>query len=68
MAIRVSNEVNVIEVNGREKEVGETTAPLTVTSHWNVDRYVVLTLGKEKITVNGNDLMLAIANAQNRGR
>jgi hypothetical protein len=65
--IKVVNTVSIYEVNGTEHR-GLDAPTLTVSSHWNNDRSVVLELDGKKITVAASDLHAAITNACNTKR
>ena len=59
--MKVANEITIYEIDGDDKVKGI----LLVSSHWNYHDFVVIGDGKQKITVNANDLMKAIQNATN---
>lgn len=63
MGIKVRCEVPVYEVNGEETKT-LSQPQLIVESHWNRSQMVVLTIGNEKVTVLGDDLVAAIQNAE----
>lgn len=65
--IKVTNEVNICELNGKEAPLAKRET-LVVKSHWNMDRLVVLQIGDSEITVNASDLMAAIGNATHVNR
>lgn len=65
--IKVSNEVTVYEVDG--KEPGGLPMPtLTIASHWNRDSLVVLHVNGQRLTVAARDLQAAVSNATNVAR
>jgi hypothetical protein len=65
--IKVSQEVNVYELDGNELPIGS-DMKLNVYSHWNRSNMIVLQFkGENQITVLGNDLSRAIDNAMNVG-
>ena len=64
--IKVTNEVNVYEVNGSEPKPGERPTVL-VRSHWNRSNLVVLEIGDLRLAVTAADLQAAIRNATNTG-
>lgn len=65
--IKVNCTVPAYEVNGKEVEgIGIGNAPkIQVTSHWNRQTLVVLTIGDQSITLVASDLQAAIRNATN---
>ena len=66
MRIKSINEVEIRECDGEEPPA--TYRPiLTVISHGWRNRAAVLVFGVTNITVDGDELLLAIANAQNVG-
>jgi hypothetical protein len=67
--IKVTNVINVYEINGTEIPIGKTET-LKVTSHWNDHDLITLdliTLEKDniKLTVSARQLKMAIDNACN---
>lgn len=67
--IKVSNVVDVKEVNGKEPPVGEGPM-ICVNSHRNATGAVVLVIspGETEYTVLASDIEAAIANARNSNR
>ena len=65
--IKVRNEVTVYETNGKETQ-GLERPILIVSSHWNWDDRVDLTIGGDRITVLARDLEAAVKNATNTRR
>ncbi len=59
--IMVSQEIELFEVNDEAK----TDKSMGVCSHWNVSEWVVLKIGRQKYTVDGDSLRIAIDNAMN---
>ena len=63
--IRISQEVNILEVDG---DVAVEERTLKVFSHWNYRDRAVLQLGKgKKFTIQRQDLITALDNAGNTG-
>lgn len=64
--MRVTNEVDVYELKGRDvkNKVGEERPTLVVSSHWFRQGFVVLEFGGLNFTVAAGDLMAAIAKAE----
>lgn len=65
--IDIVQTIDIYEINGEDVPVGSKTQTMKVLSHWNNNDFVVLQFGRQKVTVNGNDLVRAIANARNTG-
>lgn len=65
--IKVSNEVQVYEVNGKETPAVD-CPKISVHSHWNETAKVTLEIEGKKLTVLARDLGAAIANATNIAR
>ena len=63
--IKVVNKVRVYEVNDKEIDNIKDEKTLEVSSHWSIDRFVVLKINDVKITVSAHDLEAAIKNATN---
>lgn len=69
--LKVTNTVEAVEVGGSEvhTSIGQAAPVVTVQSHWNINRYVVLSLPEGKsVTVLARDLQAAVSNATNVGR
>lgn len=65
--IKVLQEIEVYEINDKEVSVKDTPI-LKIFSHWNYNDYVTLQLQDGlKYTVDANDLITAVKNAQNSG-
>ena len=66
-SIRTESQVDIVEVDGKEKNIPRPT--LIIREHWNIRNYVVIqgTDGKE-YTVYADDLKRAIENSQNAHR
>jgi len=63
--IKVQNEVDIYEIDGRQTE-GLSPPKVLVKSHWNDNHWVRLCLeGTQAVTVNAADLIAAISNATN---
>jgi hypothetical protein len=65
--IKVSQQIRVYEENDKEIPLGQ-QRHISVESHWNWNERVILEIGKERITVIGRDLKVAIDNAMNTNR
>lgn len=61
--IKVSNEITIYEVDGKEQSVP--MPAMAVLSHWNRPALVVLHVDGKKLTVSARDLQAAITNATN---
>lgn len=64
--VKVSNEVDIYEINGLESKAPLST--LLVKSHWNRSALIVLEVAGQKLTVAATDLQAAILNATNTAR
>ncbi len=64
--IKVTQQIEVIEKDDTEIPIDKELY-LGINSHWNFDDWIVLTIGKQKYTVNGDNLIEAIRNAMNTG-
>ena len=64
--IKVTQEVDIFEINGEEIEPDEHKI-ISVNSHWSRDEWVVLAVGGKLYTIFADDLRVAIENAQNTG-
>lgn len=65
--IHVESKVTIFETDGKETVIGDRPT-LTVNSHHNCEKKVVLRLGDQNITVFARDLIAAINNATNSVR
>jgi len=65
--IEVKQKVEIYEENGESIPIG-VTKNINVESHWNHDEWIILVVGKRRITVKGQDLITAIHNAMNINR
>jgi hypothetical protein len=61
---KVITKVEIYEVDDKEVPIGMFRS-LKVLSHWNRRELVVIEVNGKKYTVEGDDLMAAIENAQN---
>lgn len=69
MTITVTNEVDIVEIDGKDIPPVGKRQKLIVKSHWNRNELVILTVdGNTTFTVNGKDLCEATKNAQNIAR
>ncbi len=67
--VKVASEVQVYEVNGKERTPGDEGWPnVTVKSHWNYDKFVIICVDGKEYTVGASDLETATRNAQNSNR
>ncbi len=66
--IKVTCEVKVYEVDGKEAKHSPSDEPVIVSSHWNYRDRVVLTLNGKSVTVLADDLEKAINNATNTNK
>ena len=58
----------VIKVTCQVESYDEPARPsISVHSHWNIHRFVVLEVMGQTVTVKGNDLIAAINNCMNSG-
>lgn len=64
--IKVYNVVSVYEIDDCEVDWQGNT--ISIRSHWNENRKVVLEVGKKSYTVVARELSTAIANATNSAR
>jgi hypothetical protein len=64
MSMTVTNEVPVVEVNGKDVPFQEPKV-LVIRNHWNIDRAVVIEWEGTSITVWRNQLEAAMQNATN---
>jgi hypothetical protein len=58
MNVETQSQVKIYELGGKDAPVG--AEPLSVESHWNTRKLVVLKRGGLSITVAADDLQLAI--------
>jgi len=65
--IKVKQTVEIYEENGEEIPLG-ISKHMTVESHWNRDEWVILVIGRRRITVLVADLQAALVNATNTNR
>lgn len=67
--INVSSQVKIYEVNGGES-VPPSLETMTVSSHWNIDNFVVIKVpgSQNTYTVSRRDMEAAIHNAGNSNR
>ena len=63
--ITVQNKVPIYEINGKESL---NDIFFNVSSHWNSDKLVVLTLDSQTIVVKATDLIAAVNNSINNAR
>lgn len=63
--MEIETTIEVLEVNGQEREIRKPHQSITVQNHWNRNEWVVLGIGRQKLTVSANDLERAIQNARN---
>lgn len=62
------NSIKVTSVVNASGEKAESTQEnLTIKSHWLTKKAIVIHLGNEVITVDGNDLKMAVDNCTNAG-
>lgn len=64
----VKNEIQPVEIDGKESWGVNEKRRLSVESHWNYDDRVHLKFGDLNIVVLADDLERAIANAKNHKR
>ncbi len=62
--IKVENTVRCYELNANQCS-GDS---MYVHSHWNINQWVVLEVNGTRVSVNADDLRVAINNATNSGR
>ena len=65
--IRVENNVEVFEVDGKDLPVSDDTE-IVVRSHWNRNDLVVLEIKGKRFSVAARDIATAINNAVNTAR
>jgi hypothetical protein len=65
--ITVQSKVGIYEMNGEKVNTSD-DVNLNVSSHWNSDKLVTLTVGVTTIAVKASDLIAAINNATNTSR
>lgn len=61
-AMKVQIEIEAYELDDSEVPIGE-SSHITVLSHWNRDRWIVIDTGKNQYTVSGKALIYAIESA-----
>lgn len=66
--MKVTNEIEVYEVDGKDETPAVDRIKIHVESHWNMNDRVVLNMGDIKYTVMADDLEKAIRNATNHRR
>ena len=64
--VSVSQQIEVLEVNGEEVAVNNNLF-VGIKSHSIYHNYIILKLGRRRITVEGRALKIAIDNAMNTG-
>jgi hypothetical protein len=64
--IDVKQKIKVYEVNDEEVKLGK-DINMTVDSHRNDNDMVIVRVGRNRYTVDGDDLLTAIKNAMNTG-
>lgn len=64
MSIDVMSKVQIYETDGEESSTGLEYPMVTVKSHWNDDRMVIIRVDKgHEVTVLGRHLLTAVENA-----
>jgi hypothetical protein len=63
--VKVTNEFSAVEIDGKEPNPGDIAHLITVTSHWNRDKLVIVTIGGVAYTIIADELVKAVDNARN---